>query len=369
MRIVYSGGGSGGHLYPLVAVNEKLKQKFGEKEPVEPLFLGPRGEMENRIIKESFIPSVFVMAGKLRRYFSLKNVTDILKTIIGIIQSLWYLLVFMPDVVFAKGGYASFPVVFAAWLYRIPVVLHESDVVPGMSNRVMSRFAKVIAVSFKESESFLPIEKTIVTGNPVREEVLQGSKEEGQKVFHLNPQIKTILIIGGSLGAQAINEAILSVLQELVRKYQVIHITGINNYRKAKEEAGRIGIKVGRDNYYLFPYLDKDLAHAYAVADLVISRAGANVISEIAAWQIPSILIPIPESANNHQVYNATEVARAGAAIMLTQGNLGKKILLNVIERVLSDKEENYALRERIAKFYCPDATEKIVESILNVSQ
>jgi len=369
MRIVLTGGGTGGHIFPILAVARELKKQLGEKEDLELLFLGPEGELEKRVMDKELIPIKNIISGKCRRYFSFQNFLDALKLPVGIAQSLWHLLVFMPDAVFAKGGYASVPVAFAAWIYRIPIVIHESDAMPGMANHILSKLAKRVAVSFSGSENFFPEKKVILSGNPIRDEIAKGNREEALKIFSLNPDKKTILVIGGSLGARTINTAILNILVPALKQWQIIHLTGEKEYASVVREAAKIGVKAGREGYHPYPFLFEELPQAFSVADLVISRAGANVITEIAANAKPAILVPIEGSSNQHQEQNAFALSQAGAAILLEQSNLGENILLEKIRQIIDDKALNFELSERIKKFYNPKAAAVIAEEITKLAK
>lgn len=368
MRIALTGGGTGGHIFPILAVVRELRRQIGEKEDIEFLFLGPEGELEREVMEREFIPIKKIQCGKFRRYFSFLNFVDFFRFPLGIIQSLWHLLVFMPDVVFAKGGYASVPAVLAAWLYRIPVLVHESDVVPGLANQITSRMAKRVAVSFPGSEKFFPERKVILSGNPIRAELVQGSKTEALKIFSLTPEKKTILVIGGSQGARAINHAVVSILPKILKRWQIIHITGKGEYQRVIEEVAELGIKAGRGGYYPFAFLREEISHALAAADLVISRAGASALTEIAANGKPCIIVPIEDSANDHQEQNAFVFSQAEAAIVLEQGNLGENILFREIEKIIEDNEFSYRLKERIKKFYNSQAAETLAEEIIKLA-
>jgi UDP-N-acetylglucosamine--N-acetylmuramyl-(pentapeptide) pyrophosphoryl-undecaprenol N-acetylglucosamine transferase len=369
MRIVLTGGGSGGHIFPIIAVVRKLREVVPEGEDLEFLFLGPDGVLEKELMEKELVSGKKILSGKLRRYFSLSYVSDLLKIPVGIIQSLWQLLVFMPDVVFSKGGYAGVPVVIAAWLYRVPIIIHESDITPGLANQFAARLAKTVAVSFPGAANFFSPGKVVITGNPIREEVAKGSKEEALKFFQFSGNKKIILVMGGSQGARVINEAILHILGHLVKKYDIIHQTGSADFENVVQEAGKLGIKVGHaSGYHPCAFLKEEIAHALAAADLVISRAGANAISEIAANGKPSIIIPIKSSANNHQELNAYAILESGAAVVINQDNLGENILLEKIEEILNSGELQYEMSERIKKFHNPDAAEKIAQEIIKLA-
>jgi UDP-N-acetylglucosamine--N-acetylmuramyl-(pentapeptide) pyrophosphoryl-undecaprenol N-acetylglucosamine transferase len=352
-----------------VAVVEKLREIVPDGDDLEFLFLGPGGELEKEAMEKELVPSRRVMSGKLRRYFSFSYIPDVLKIPVGIFQSLWQLLVFMPDVVFSKGGYAGVPVVVAAWAYRIPIIIHESDIAPGLANQFGARLSRTVAVAFPGAANFFNPTKVVITGNPIREDLTRGSKEEAQKIFGLSGNRKIIFVTGGSQGARAINEALVRILPDLLKKYEVIHQTGRGEYENVVQEAGKIGIKAGHEGYHPYPFLSAEIPYAFAVADLVVSRPGANSINEIAANAKPSIIIPPEHSANNHQSLNAYAVQEAGAAVVLDQDNLGENILFGKIEEVLNNSEFQFELKERVKKFHDPDASKKIALEIVKLAQ
>jgi UDP-N-acetylglucosamine--N-acetylmuramyl-(pentapeptide) pyrophosphoryl-undecaprenol N-acetylglucosamine transferase len=368
MRIVLTGGGTGGHIFPIVSVAKKVRELAPEGADLEFLFLGPDGDLEREAMEKEMIPAKKILSGKMRRYFSASYIPDLFKVPIGILQSLWQLLVFMPDVVFSKGGYAGVPVVVAAWLYRIPIVIHESDIMPGLANQFAGRLAKKVMVSFPGAANFFSPEKVEIVGNPIREELTQGSAEEARRVFGLQEGRKIILVMGGSQGARAINESILHILPKLLKNYEIIHQTGKGEYENILQEVGKLGIKVGHGGYHPYPFLSDNLPDALKVADLIINRPGANSIGEIAANGKPAIIIPPRHSANDHQNLNAYALQEAGAAIVLNQDNLGENIFFEKIEEVMNSGELQFELSERIKKFYNPDAAEKIAQELINLA-
>lgn len=368
MRIILTGGGTGGHIFPIIAVARKIREMVPEGADLEFLFLGPDEELEKEAMEKEMVPAKKILSGKLRRYFSLSYISDLIKIPVGIVQSLWQLLVFMPDVVFSKGGYAGVPVVVAAWLYRIPIVIHESDIMPGLANQFAAKLATKVLVSFPGAAGFFSPGKVAIAGNPIREELTQGSKEETRKFFGLQEGRKTILVMGGSQGAKVINDSILHILPKLLKNYEIIHLTGGSEFENVVQEAGRVGIKAGHSGYHPFPFLREELAGAFAAADLVISRAGANAITEIAANAKPAIIVPIKSSANNHQQLNAYAFLEAGAAIVLEQDNLGENIFLEKIEEVMNSRELQFELSERIKKFYNPEAAKNIAQELIKLA-
>ncbi|NTU66789.1 MAG: undecaprenyldiphospho-muramoylpentapeptide beta-N-acetylglucosaminyltransferase [Candidatus Moranbacteria bacterium] len=364
MRIVLTGGASGGHLTPLVAVAKKIKEK---RPDAEFIFIGPSGRLEQDIIGKEGILMRNILVGKMRRYFSFHNLVDAVKVPLGVIQCLALLLYYMPDAVFSKGGHASFPVVVAAWLYRIPIFIHESDARPGVANSMLDKLSNRIAISYAEAERYFLSSKTVLTGTPVRDDINKGSAAVAREKYHLLESKKTIFILGGSQGARSINDKILDILPEILSRYQVIHQTGQGNFEEVSHRAGELGFKTGHDGYWALPFIGDDINDIYAVADLVISRSGGTSISEIAANGKPSIIIPLATSANDHQRMNAFALAQVGACVVLEEDNLGEHLLLKNINDLMNDQELRDKLSVNIASFYHPDAAEKIADGVLGM--
>ncbi|EKE19034.1 MAG: hypothetical protein ACD_9C00161G0005 [uncultured bacterium] len=368
MRIVLTGGGTGGHLTPLVAVADKLKAKLGSE--AEFLYIGSGAQIEREIMSGEGIPAKFVISGKMRRYFSFQNFVDLFKIPVGFFQSLWILLRFMPDAIFSKGGYVAVPIVLAAWIYRIPIMIHESDSAPGIANQFLSKFANRIAVAYPAAEEYFPKEKTALVGNPVRYQITEGDSQILRKEIGFTESRKTIMILGGSQGSKVINDAIIKILPKLLQKFQVIHQTGTAHYENVLSEAAFMGIKAGHGGYWATPFMDAGkLCDAFALSDLIISRAGATSITEIAANGKPAILIPISESANDHQRMNAYALARIGAALVLEETNLGEHILIEKIENILNDEDLQKGMAEKIKTFYHPNAAEVIANGIVEIAR
>ncbi|KKS01695.1 MAG: hypothetical protein UU54_C0001G0007 [Candidatus Yanofskybacteria bacterium GW2011_GWA2_41_22] len=325
-RILLTGGGSGGHVFPLIAVANALKEKAQQNgQELELLILGDGRFIEKAAI-DSSIPFKRILTGKLRRYFSLLTIIDIFKIPIGFFQSLWHMFWFMPDVIFAKGGYASLAPSIIGRSYFIPLFIHESDSIPGLANRILGKLAKTVFISFQSAEKYFKAGKTVLIGNPLRKELIGQNKEKAIEAFQLNPGNKTILVLGGSQGAQKINDIILQSLVLVVKKFQLIHL-------------------------------------AYAAADILISRSGGGSIFEIAAASKPVILIPITDSSADHQLANAREFSRFGA-VVLEEQNLTPHILINQIESLLN--EGNYAkISANIKTFAKIDAADKIADTLI----
>lgn len=363
MKIVLTGGGTGGHIFPLVAVAEKLREKYGQE--IDLLFVGPNGKLEESVMNKEGIRMKKVSGGKVRRYFSFLNFFDFFKTPFGFFKALWILLWEMPDAVFAKGGYACVPVVLAAWVYRIPVLIHESDAVPGIANQFLEKFSKRVAISYPSAEKFFQSSKVLLTGNPIRNEINTGNKDAAKEKFNIRGEKPVLLVLGGSQGSQIINKAIIEALPDILETVQIIHQTGENNFEDVLHLAAKEGIKNSREGYTAVPFLSfDDMRNCLSLASVVVSRAGANSIAEVAANGIPSILIPLSTAANDHQRMNAYRLAEIGAAIMLEESNLGEHILIKKIQSILSDKEIYKKMSENIQTFHHPDAAKKIIEGI-----
>jgi UDP-N-acetylglucosamine--N-acetylmuramyl-(pentapeptide) pyrophosphoryl-undecaprenol N-acetylglucosamine transferase len=367
-KIVLTGGGTGGHIFPLATVVEYIKDNYQDEE-IEFRYLGPKGSLEKEVMTNLGIQQRGVLSGKLRRYFSFAYIIDLIKMPLGFMQSLFYLLTYMPDAVFAKGGYASVPVVLAAWLYRIPIIIHESDAKPGMANEFLGNLATRVAISFERAKIHFPVSKTFVSGNPVSERVLNGSPEEAMKILGIKKVVKPVVfILGGSQGAELINRRILQTLKPLVKNYQIIHQTGAKNYKAVVQEAERQGFKIGHSDYYPVAFVGDEINHFYALADVVISRAGATTIAEISANEKLSILVPITKSANNHQRMNAFEIARIGGAIVLEENNFKESMILLRLKQLAYDEEVRAKIQAGVGKFHNPQATQIIAEELLRLA-
>lgn len=364
MRIVLTGGGTGGHLVPLISVAKKIKEKVPD---AQFLFIGPNGKMEKEIMGNAGIPTSNVLVGKMRRYFSFQNFLDIFKIPIGIIQALGILLWYMPDAIFSKGGYASVPVVLAGWAYRIPVLIHESDANPGLANSMLAKFARRVAVSYPSAEQYFPAPQVVLTGNPVRDDITKGDPQKARAQFNLSESKKVIFVLGGSLGARSINNKILTILPELLKKYQIIHQTGEANVDEVKTRAGEIGIKPGHGGYSVIAFYGEEIKDILALADLIISRAGANTISEIAAVEKPAILIPLNSAANDHQRMNAYALAKTGACVVLEENNLGEHMFLTKIDELMENGELRAQIAKNLREFYHPEALDRIAEGIIGL--
>lgn len=366
-RVVLTGGVSGGHIFPLIAVAESLRKRLPGG--IEFLFIGSQGNFESNEIAEAAIPMKHVLTGKWRRYFSFLNIADCFKVPIGFFQALWHLFFFMPDAVFAKGGAASVPVVLAAWIYRIPILIHDSDAVAGRANRFLSHFAKRIAIAYPSAHAFFPTEKTALTGNPVRKEILSGDAVGAASRLKFTLDKPVVFVFGGSLGAQALNVAILRILPKLLEKnIQVLHQTGIQNYEAIVSAVEASGLKIGESGYVPQAFFKvNELADVLAAATLVLSRAGASSIAELAATAKAAILVPLAGAANDEQRMNAYDVAELGGALVLEETNLGEHILLKKIEELLGNPELRKTMGKKLRSFFHPDAADAIALGVYDL--
>ena len=370
MKILLTGGGTGGHFYPVVAVAQALRKVAAETKLVDVrlYYMAPQ-PYDRQVLFDNRIIFIRNTAGKLRRYFSLANFFDLFRTGWGIVTALWSMYFIFPDVVFGKGGYVSFPVLFAARFYGIPVVIHESDSVPGRMNRWAGKFALRIAVSYVAAAQFFPKEKVAVTGNPIRQELLRPVHEGAREFLELAPALPVVLVLGGSQGAERINESLVDALPRLVEKYQIIHQTGDANFKKVKALADVILTgNTHKDRYKPFASLDVlALRMAAGAADLVITRAGSTLF-EIAAWGLPAIIIPITNSNGDHQRENAYNYARSGAAVVVEESNLSTTILSSEIERLIDHPAERDTMKKAALGFARTDAADLIAREIIDLA-
>ena len=350
MRILLCGGGTGGSVTPLLAIAQQLR----EKDPkIEFLFLGTKKKHpERELAQGAGIPFRSIYAGKLRRYFSLKNIFDPIFVIFGIFQSFFILLKFRPNVVLSAGSFVAVPVVFSARILGIPCFIHQQDVVQGLANRLMGHLATKITVALRDSTKSFPLSIVIYTGNPIRMEILSAQKEESINFFHFTKETPTVLVLGGGTGSVKLNQILDKALPNLIKFCQVIHLTG---GRKGAENKNF-------PRYRTYEFLSQEMKYAYAAADLVISRAGMGVITELAALAKPAILIPLFKS---HQEKNAQFFEKNKAVLVIRENVLTPELLIETASKLLSRKEEMQELGRNIHQFAKLDAAEKIAEEVL----
>lgn len=373
MRIILTGGGTGGHFYPLMAVADALYEKAKQEKLLndpELFYLAP-DPYDPETLQQYGVSFRRISAGKMRTHFSLKNIFDVFKTGWGIIKSLWTVFSIYPDVVFAKGGYVSFPVLVAARLLRIPVFIHESDSVPGRVNRWAGKFARKVAVSFPEAANYFDEEKVALTGNPIRDEIANPASSGAREFLDMKDNIPVIFVMGGSQGAARVNSMILETLPRLIEDYYVIHQVGESNLKSVTETTEFFFSELPREKqelkyrYKPFGFLDETaLRMAAGAADIVISRAGSTIF-EIAAWAVPSILIPLPTSHADHQRKNAYAFAASGAATVIDEANLSDDILMSELKEIMDNSEVYERMALAAAKFSRLDAADVIADEII----
>lgn len=370
MKILLTGGGTGGHFYPLIAIAEKLIEVVDKQKIVDlKLYYMSDKPYDKRLLFENDITFVQIPSGKMRTYFSIKNFFDIFTTATGAFFGILSMFFIYPDVVISKGGYAAFPAVLAARLLKIPVIIHESDSFPGRLNVWTAKFAERIAISWPEAIEYLPKEKTTLTGQPIRKEIIHGDPNGALPFFKLNSGLPVILVLGGSQGAETINDIIVDTLPELLNRYQIIHQAGKNNIDAVLSRSKLVMENNPNINRYVaMPYLN-NLATRMAAgcADIVVSRAG-SAIFEIASWGTPSIIIPITNSNGDHQRKNAFNYARSGACEVIEEGNLSAHLFVAEIDKLLSSKEKLNDMKKNALAFANPTAAEKIAESAIEIA-
>lgn len=388
MKILFAGGGTAGHLFPIIAVARELKKKQTGKD-ISFFYLGPKDDFAQELLSPEGIKVHIISGGKIRRYFNFvsffQNAVDLIfKVPLGFLQALYYVFVISPDLIFSKGGYGSLPTVVSGWLLLTPVFLHESDVVPGLANRILSRFCLEIFVSFPlgKTEYFKP-HKMISVGNPIRSEVLEGEIGAAKEVLNLKGDRPVILVLGGSQGSERINDVIMDILPDLLTNFELIHQVGAKNIKEIEAEAKIIlslntqaseasaeskkrfissnAAEELKERYHIYPFLsENELKTALQAARLIVSRAGSGTIFELAALGKPSLLVPLPESAQNHQLKNAYAFAENGACLVLEEANLTPHFFLERI-KYLFDNPEKLELMSKNARTFAKPLSAKII--------
>ncbi len=316
--IVLTGGGSSGHVTPNIALLPELKRNG-----YSVYYIGSRNGIEKQLIENEGIPYYSISTGKLRRYFDLKNFTDAFRVLDGFRQAFNLLGKLKPSIVFSKGGFVSCPVVWASWLRRIPVVIHESDMTPGLTNKLSIPFARRICYTFPESKSHMPAKKGVRTGMPIREGLLDGNRSRGKAVCGFSDAKPVLLVIGGSLGSEKINSVVRSALDTLLKEFNICHICGKGNVKNELEE---------KQGYKQFEYISEEQPHVFSAADIVLSRAGATVLFELLALKKPNLLIPLSKAASRgDQILNAKSFERQNYSMVLQEEEMNKETLVKAI--------------------------------------
>ena len=349
-KIVMTGGGTAGHVTPNLALVPLLKEKG-----YEIFYIGSYNGIEKKLVENAGITYYGISSGKLRRYHDWKNFTDPFRVIKGFSEANQLLKHLQPDVVFSKGGFVSVPVVMAAARQHIPAIIHESDMTPGLANKLAIPFASKVCCNFPETMQYLPDGKAVHTGSPIRKELFSGNREAGLAFTGFSADKPVILIMGGSIGSRFINNAVWSSLDTLLEKFQIVHLVGKGNINNDL---------VGRAGYQQYEFISEQLNDIFAMTDLMISRAGANSISEILALKIPNILIPLSAAASRgDQILNAESYKKQGFSTVLQEEELTGELLVSSVEDVYSRREE---IKEKMASSKLLDANSTILDLILN---
>lgn len=352
-KIIMTGGGTAGHVTPNIALFPRL-QELG----YEIHYIGSYNGMERKLIEEIGVKYYGISSGKLRRYFDWKNFSDPFKVLKGYGQAIRLVRKIKPDVVFSKGGFVSVPVVLAAKHCKVPSIIHESDLTPGLANRIAIPAATKVCCNFPETMEYLPAEKAVLTGSPIRSELLTGDAELARRLCHFNTERPVILMVGGSTGSKFMNTTLRGLLPELLKEFQIIHICGKGNLDTSLTDL---------EGYAQFEYVKAELKDMFALADLVISRAGANSICELLALRKPHILIPLSANASRgDQILNAHSFENQGFSTVIEEENLSNIILLDAIHDTLNNKEKFLSAMSQSTQL---DSVDTIINLIQKISR
>ncbi|HEY7832271.1 MAG TPA: undecaprenyldiphospho-muramoylpentapeptide beta-N-acetylglucosaminyltransferase [Ktedonobacterales bacterium] len=374
MRILVSGGGTGGHVYPALAVALALRERYG----AELLFLGDANGLETRIVPQAGIPFATIQAGKLRRYLSAGTLTDLARVPIGMAQALGHVRRFRPDAAFTSGGYVSVPAGVAARLCRAPLLMHQQDVSPNLANRLLTPVATRISVSFEPSLAYFPRRKTSLAGNPVREPIraMRGADPAALKrQFDLDPALPLLLVTGGSQGARHLNQVVTEALPFLLPVCQVLHVSGqlTHEETRARAEAQLVNDPTGGQlvkRYRLYPYLDEPMPAALAASDIVLCRSGAATLAELAVLSRPGLLVPLPPGfSGSPQQVNAEMFVRAGAAAMVLDKDLSVDRLRAELLPLLADRARLARMGAAAHTMARPDAAAALAAAVADLAK
>ena len=373
MRILFTGGGTGGHFFPILALIREIKRVAEDERILDlELFYMSPDDLGARLLDEEEVVRIKVRSGKWRPVSSaqeaLLNLRDMLGLFVGFWQALWNMFLVVPDVVFSKGGWGALPGVLAAIIFRIPIIIHESDAIPGKVNMFSARYATRIGIAFAEAGQYFPAGKTALVGIPLRRRILGGARDDAREAFEIISATPVVGLIGASQGAAPLNDAALGILRELTDKYEIIHQTGEKNFDEVREQASVILEFHHKERYHPVGFMDETgIRDFYAACNLIVSRASASSIFEIAAHGIPSILVPLSHAAQNHQWQNAYAYAAEGAAVILEEANLTPHVLLAEIKKLTDDPERMKRMGEAAKRFARLDAVEVVAREILKL--
>lgn len=354
MKILVSGGGTGGHIYPALALINEVKRQDPK---AEFLYIGSEYGLENKIVKKAGIPFRSIEISGFKRKLSVQNIKTVLRFLKGTAKSKQYIKSFKPDVVIGTGGYVCGPVVYAATRLNIPTIIHEQNSVPGLTNKFLSRFVDRIALSFEQAKEYFPENKVILTGNPRASEVVSNKGKNAKRQLGVDENKKTVLIVGGSRGARPINDAFLESLTDAgKRDYQFVYVTGDTHYDSVLREVQKHG---DLQNVMIKPFIH-NMPEILGGMDLIVARAGATTLAEITALGLPSILIPSPYVTNNHQEKNARAFEASGAAVVISEKEMNGQMLLNEMDQILLNANKLTSMKEASKQLGIPDAATRL---------
>ena len=372
MKVLVSGGGTGGHIYPALAVATLLKKQY----EASILYLGSDDGLETTLAPAAGFPFAIVKAGKLRRYVSWQTVSGVARVPVGMAQAISIVRRFAPDVVFTSGGYVAVPAGLAARINNIPLLMHQQDVPPNLSNRLLAPVATRISVAFADSLSYFPGRKTLALGNPVRQEMLDiraVPAEEARRQLDFDPTIPLLVVTGGSQGARHLNLEVCNALPDLLRHCSVLQISGEQLYRETQELSAKTLAGLGeetRQRYRLVAYLNEEMPMALQAATLVLCRSGAATLSELAVLGKPSILVPLPPAiGSSPQEANASMFEREKAAVVIRDADLKREILLDRVITIIASNTRIQAMSQAASTFARPEATQAIASEVVKMAQ
>ena len=352
-RIILTGGGTAGHVTPNIALLPRLRELGYDVH-----YIGSYTGIEKELIEQFGVPYHGISSGKLRRYFDWKNFTDPFRVLKGFSEANKLIKTLKPDVIFSKGGFVSVPVVLAGKRNHVPTIIHESDMTPGLANKLSIPSATKVCCNFPETLEHLPEGKAVLTGSPIRQELLQGSKDDARKLCGFTSDTPVILIVGGSLGSVVVNDAVRAILPELLKDFQVVHLCGNGKTDESLQ---------GLEGYVQFEYIKHELKDLFALCDIVISRAGANAICELLAIRKPNLLIPLSANASRgDQILNARSFERQGFSVVYEEEELTNEVLLNAIHKLYREKDSYIETMKQSSQ---QDSINTIIELIENASK
>jgi UDP-N-acetylglucosamine--N-acetylmuramyl-(pentapeptide) pyrophosphoryl-undecaprenol N-acetylglucosamine transferase len=352
LMIVITGGGTGGHIFPNVSIIGEL-QKRGYEDIV---WVGEKRGKEKKWAQRFGVRYCGIQAGKLRRYFSLRNFSDMFRVCAGVFQSFFLFLKLRPGVVFSKGGFVAVPPVCAARLLHIPVVTHESDILPGLATRIIARSSRIVCVSWKKTEACFPGKNVVLTGNPVRDVITKGEREKGLLFLGFHEPLPVVLVIGGSLGASSLNSAVWEMRERFHLPFNLVHQCGEGKLRRGQVDDPR---------YRAFEFIHEEMGDVLAASDIVVSRSGAGALFEIGFMKKPSVLVPLPISkSRGEQLHNARYFSENGAAVILDDDTLNGELLFSAVRMLLQDPSRMKDMGKKAASLCTKNAAKKIVDTL-----